>query len=192
MSFIIRSIQKTKTSLYFIALIPDSELRMKANAFKNDFRRFGSSKALKVYPHITLKAPFKCSGSERGGILSWFSEMHLQQRPFHLYVNGFGAFPNKEHPVVFINPIKNIELIKMQRELIRGFNSILPANVHRVDRNFKPHMTVAYRDLTPDNFSRAWEEYRDKPFYDVFDVHSIYLLEHDYEKWNIIETHKLG
>lgn len=193
MEFFIGSKQTTKTSLFFIALIPDRELREKIRPFKLDFsKRFGSSKALKVYTHVTLKAPFKCSGGGREEVLAWFSEMRLQQKPFHLYVNGFGVFPNKKHPVVFLKPEKNVELIKMQRELMIGFNSILPANVQAVDKDFKPHMTVAYRDLTPENFSRAWQEYKDKSFYDVFDVHSIYLLEHNWKKWSVIDTHKLG
>lgn len=192
MESFVRSRQSTRTSLYFIALIPDRELRIKTNAFKKDFKRFGCDKATKVYTHITLKAPFKCSGSDREEVLSWFSEMQLRQKPFHLYLNGFGAFHNKHSPVVFVNPVKNGELTRLQRELMSGFNGILPANVHAVDRSFNPHMTVAYRDLTPENFSRAWQEYKEKPFYDVFDVHAVYLLEHDRQKRNLISTHNLS
>ncbi|MFN2439630.1 MAG: 2'-5' RNA ligase family protein [Chitinophagaceae bacterium] len=96
-----------------------------------------------------------------------------------MHLKGFGAFHNKYNPVVFVNPVMNSELIKMQKELMIGFNSIFPAYVHPVDLNFKPHITAAYRDLTPENFSRAWLEYKDKAFNDVFDVNAIYLLEHD-------------
>lgn len=192
MEAIFKSNQQTKTSLFFIALIPDSELRMKINKIKRDFKTFESTEATKVYPHITLKAPFTCSGNDREKILRWFSAMRLQQERFHLYLHGFGSFYNKYNPVVFVNPLKNDELLKMQRELMIGFNNILPARVHRVDRKFKPHMTVAYRDLTPENFSRAWQKYKDKPFYDVFDVHTIYLLKYDWKKWNIIGKRKLG
>jgi 2'-5' RNA ligase len=193
MGLIIGSKQATKTSLYFIALIPDRELRGQIRPFKLDFaERFESCKALKVYTHITMKAPFKCSGYGREEMLDWFAAMHLQQKPFHLYLNGFGAFRNKHHPVVYIKPEPSRDLLNMQRKLMVGFNSILPANVHSVDKAFRPHMTVAYRDLTPENFSLSWQEYKDKPFYEVFDVHSIYLLEHDTRKWNLIDTHKLG
>ncbi|HUC82020.1 MAG TPA: 2'-5' RNA ligase family protein [Flavisolibacter sp.] len=192
MNLIIRPEQRKKTSLNFIALIPDRELRIKANAIKKDFKRFESSKATNVYTHITLKAPFKVSGIDRDSLLSWFYKIRLQQTPFHVYLNGFAAFHNKYNPVIYINPMPNRELIKMQRELMIDFHNILPAKVHPIDRSFKPHMTVAYRDLTPENFARAWKEYKDKHFYDVFDVHSIYLLEHDWQSWNIIATHKPG
>lgn len=191
------SITKTKQlkeeSLFIIALIPDRALREKINLIKKDFsKRFGSSKALKVYPHITLKNPFICSDGGKRELINWFFEMGIQQKPFAVQLKGFGAFQNKNSPVVFINPLMNSELSKMQRELMIGFGSLFPAYVHPVDVNFKQHITVAYRDLTPENFSRAWKEYKDKIFNDVFNVHSVYLLQHDKIKWNIINTYKLG
>jgi 2'-5' RNA ligase len=191
MEFVV-SKQSKKTSLFFIALIPNKELRMKINAIKSDFKRFESSRASKVYTHITLKAPFKCSINNKKELLNWFSQMVIRQKPFSMDLDGFGAFYNKYNPVVFINPVINKEIIKMQKELMISFNSIFPAYVHPVDRNFKPHITVAYRDLTPENFLNAWKEYKYKAFNDVFDVNAIYLLEHDTNNWNIIDTHKLG
>lgn len=192
METIVETKQMARTSLFFIALIPDSDLRGKIYAIKKDFsRRFESHKALKVYPHITLKAPFKCTEGGKKELLNWFSETSVQQKPFLLYLKGFGAFYNKNNPVVFINPVPSSELMQMQKELMVGFNSIFPAYVHPVDVSFKPHITVAYRDLSPQMFSLAWQEYKDKPFKDLFGVHSIYLLEHDTKKWNIINTRKL-
>lgn len=117
--------------------------------------------------------------------------MVIRQKPFSIGLDGFGAFHNKYNPVVFINPVINNEIIKMQKELMISFNSIFPAYVHQVDRSFKPHITVAYRDLTPENFSMAWQEYKHKAFDDVFNVHTIYLLEHNTNKWNIIGARKL-
>jgi 2'-5' RNA ligase len=182
-----------RTSLFFIALIPDRDLREKIYTIKKDFsRRFESHKALKVYPHITLKTPFKCSEGGKRELLNWFFETSVQQKPFLLYLNGFKAFHNKNSPVIFINPIVKDELMRIQKELIVGFNSIFPAYVHPIDVNFKPHITVAYRDLTPQNISLAWQEYRNKPFKDVFGVHTIYLLEHDTSKWNVIAESKLN
>lgn len=182
-----------RTSLFFIALIPDKDLRKKINTIKEDFsQRFESHKALKVYPHITLKAPFKCSVEGKKELLNWFSETSIQQKPFLIHLKGFGAFHNKKSPVVFINPMPSQELMEMQKELMIGFNSIFPAYMHPVDIGFKPHITVAYRDLSPQMFSLAWPEYEDKIFKDVFAVHSIYLLEHDTKKWNVIDERKLG
>lgn len=181
-----------KEGLYFIALIPNRELREKIIRIEIDFeKRFDSSKALKVYPHITLKAPFKCSAGGRIELVTWFSELVIHQRPFLINLKGYGSFDNKKSPVIFINPVVTKELLNMQKELMIGFNSIFPGYVQPVDLKFTPHFTVAYRDLAPDKFEEAWKEYKDKSFNDVFEVNAIYLLEHDMKKWNVIATHGL-
>ena len=169
-----------KENLYFIALIPKRELREKINDFKNDFAdRFSSKKALKVYPHITLKAPFKLSADTHKEILNWFSDLRINQKPISLLLRNFGAFPNKNNPVVYINPVVTKELQLMQREIIASFSSIFPADIHPVDIKFKPHVTVAYRDLAPDMFSKAWKEYKDKSFDAKFEINTFYLLQHN-------------
>ena len=182
-----------KESLHFIALIPNRELREKIIAIEKDFElRFNSSKALKVYPHITLKAPFKCPTGGRFELLNWFSELVIHQRPFLINLKGYGAFDNKKSPVVVINPVVTKELLNMQKELMIGFKSLFPGYVQPVDLKFTPHLTVAYRDLAPDKFAEAWKEYKDKSFNDVFEVNAIYLLEHDTKKWNVVATCGLG
>jgi 2'-5' RNA ligase len=179
----------SKENLFFIALIPDRDLREKINFLKNDFaKRFSSSKALKVYPHITLKAPFKCNDNGKEELLSWFSGLRIFQKKFSLRLKDFGAFHNRNNPVVFINPIVTQELLRMQDELIAGFSGLFPGDLHPVDVSFKPHVTIAYRDLTPEMFEKAWKEYQHKSFDAIFDVHALYLLQHDTKKWNLIST----
>lgn len=182
-----------KENLYFIALIPERGLREKINIIKKDFAlRFNSNAALKVYPHITLKAPFKCPVKEHDELMEWFFELNSFPKTFSVRLDGFGVFDNKTHPVVFIKPELSSDLNFLQKELIASFSSLMPEDVHPVDLNFKPHITVAYRDLRPDMFTEAWNEYRTKPFQEIFSVTAFYLLQHDTKKWNIISTHTLS
>ncbi len=179
-------------NLFLIALIPNEELRKKVYAIEDDFEvRFDSKKARKVYPHITLKAPFKCNDNAKAELLSWFSELHISQAKFSIQLNGFGAFYNKNSPVIYINPVVTTELLQMQKELIIGFRSLFPGYLHPVDFEFKPHLTVAYRDLSPAMFKKAWEEYQHKPLEEKFDVEALYLLQHSSIKWNLISTCQL-
>src|SRR6185312_4349412 len=160
-----------KENLYFIALIPKRELREKINDFKNDFaKRFNSKTALKVYPHITLKAPFKLSVNAHKELMNWFSDLRINQKPLSLPLKNFGAFHNKNNPVIYVNPVVNKELQFIQREIIASFSSLFPEDIHPVDIQFRPHITVAYRDLTPEMFSKAWKEYKDKSFDAQFEV----------------------
>ncbi|HVX25211.1 MAG TPA: 2'-5' RNA ligase family protein [Parafilimonas sp.] len=178
--------------LYFIALIPHSELQEKITAFKQDFaNRFNSKKALKVFPHITLKAPFKFSPGIHAELLRWFNDLHLLQKPFSIQLKNFGAFENKRNPVVFVQPILTKELQALQQQLIASFDSVFPGNVHPTDLDFHPHITIAYRDLSFETFKQAWSEYKYKSFDATFKVEAVYLLQHDLKKWNIIATHNL-
>jgi 2'-5' RNA ligase len=182
-----------KENLYFVALIPKKGLREKITAFKSDFaKRFRSSKALNVYPHITLKAPFKYPANRHQRVIDWFQNLRLNQFTFTVKLKNFGAFQNKYSPVVFVNPVKTQGLLSMQEEIIKDFETFLPSGIHPVDLDFSPHITVAYRDLSPEMFSKAWEEYKDKSFDEKFEVDAFYLLQHDTKKWNLIATDNLN
>lgn len=58
-------------------------------------------------------------------------------------------------------------------------------------RNFNPHLTVAYRDLTHENFEKAWKEYENKIFEERFEVEKVGLYKHFDQKWNLISTKEL-
>ena len=180
-------------NLYFIAIIPKRELREKITAIKQDFaNRFNSKTAVKVYPHITLKAPFKLPATSHNELIKWFTDLHILQNAFTVTLKNFGAFDNKRNPVVFVQPVIAHSLQSLQQQLLASFSSAFPTHVYPVDKEFHPHMTVAYRDLTPEMFKQAWSEYQHKLFDAVFEVDAVYLLQHDSKKWNIIATHDLA
>lgn len=181
-----------KENLYFIALIPRRELREKITAIKQDFaKRFDSKVALRVYPHITLKAPFKLAPADHEKLLHWFLHLNIDQKPFAIELKNFEAFANKKSPVVYIHPIPIQPLLWLQVKIILGFIENISDIVDKSDLEFKPHCTVAYRDLSPEMFSKAWEEYKHKPFEEIFEVDAFYLLQHDSKKWNLISTYNL-
>ncbi len=180
-------------NLYFIALIPRRELRGRITLIKQDFaNRFNSKYALRVYPHITLKAPFKLPTNAHDKLLNWFNNLQIQQNQFSIQLKNFGAFPNKKSPVLYIQPMVNLPILRLQNKILLGFIENISDIVDKSDLEYKPHCTVAYKDLTPDMFTEAWSEYQHKTFDACFEVDAVYLLQHDSKKWNIISTHTLG
>jgi len=176
--------------LYFIAVIPSKEISDEVTLIKHDFEKnHESSRALKVMPHITLKSPFKLFESNHKQLLKWFEKLEIPIAKFELGLKDFGAFPNPEHPVIFIQPEKSETLDRLQQILFESFSNAFP-NVKKQtsDSHFHPHMTVAYRDLKPELFEKAWGIYQNKTFSAQFTVASVYLLQHDGSKWNIIAT----
>lgn len=182
-----------ETNLYFIAVIPSRDLRNKVTELKRDIAtRFHSARALKVMPHITLKAPFKLPLVAHNILLTWFSNLELPEPSFTVALQGFGAFNNKKNRVIFIKPVLNLSLALLQREIVNSLKTLEPAVVQPVDKNFTPHITIAYRDLTPENFEKAWKEYSHKEFEAQFEINAVHLLQHNGTRWNIIMSKPLA
>jgi len=178
--------------LFFIAIVPPNGVADQITAIKTDFAtRFESKRALRVMPHITLKVPFKVLETKRDELVNWFSKLKISQDQFELALNGFGSFNDSKNPVIFVKPVESENLNALQSELIERLTNIYPKAIAHTDSDFHPHMTVAYRDLTADNFQKAWQEYEHRNFSVSFTVDAFYLLEHDGSKWNIIATKKL-
>lgn len=52
-------------------------------------------------------------------------------------------------------------------------------------RSFAPHMTVAFKDLTRQNFQTAWSEFEKRQLYFEFTASCLTLLLHDGKRWNV-------
>jgi probable DNA metabolism protein len=184
--------KKEAEALYFIAIVPPKPICDEVTKIKEDFAlRFGSRKALRVMPHITLKAPFKIPESLSVKLLKWFGDLSIERKALGLELNGFGAFDNPEHPVVFVRPEPSVELCVLQAEIVASLGNFMPGLVKSTDRHFNPHMTVAYRDLTTEQFRRSWPEYKEKRFHAAFTASEMCLLRHDGTSWKIIARNSM-
>ncbi|MFM6454171.1 MAG: 2'-5' RNA ligase family protein, partial [Planktothrix sp.] len=88
--------------------------------------------------------------------------------------------------VIFVDVIKNPELINIQQQLMNHLENQLNI-VHEVSkkRPFSPHVTVAFKDLTRTAFKAAWLEFAQRPIYFEFTVPQLTLLIHNGQNWNI-------
>ena len=161
--------------------------------FKQDFAtRFNSRAALRSMPHITLKAPFRLPGADHEQTLRWFDNMQIAVPSFKQELRYFGAFDNRRSAVVFVKPVMNVFLDRLQKEVVRNFGDAYSLeNILKQELEFKPHMTIAYRDLKPNVFREAWKEYEMKKYVAEFDVESFCLLRHDGRGWNVISSYNL-
>lgn len=176
--------------LFFIAVIPPPEICASIMVFKQDMQvRFGSRAAMKIIPHITLKAPFKLPASEVAALRMWFGRLKLPRSPFPVRLNGFGAFPKAHSPVLYVKPEFSPELAQWQQSVLVQFRAQYPhIPLADTENDFHPHITVAYRDLTPDMFRLAWAEYEHKAFEAAFFAGSAHLLHHDGKQWMVFQT----
>lgn len=169
--------------MYFIAIYPPQEIIDEVRIFKEDLvLNFANSKALKNDAHITLFPPFERELGLEKDIHDAFQKIDTHISPFEIILNGFGSFPNPKNPILFIQPEENQNLNDLHLKVKERFSF--------KEYSFHPHVTVGYRDLSWENYIRAWTIYENKQFKTKFIVDRISLLRHD-QKWITIDEKKL-
>lgn len=181
------------TSLYFIAIIPPEEISSDITSFKQEMAdTYSTKKALRVMPHITLKAPFTIASHRDEEVVEWFENIKTDVPPFEIKLNGFGAFDNPKNPVIFVKPEVSEEMRMVQKDILATFKKqfkSIPLHFH--EEEFHPHMTIAYRDLAYAEFEKAWKIYNKKEFLVNFYNYTFYLLKHNKIQWEIAKTRTL-
>jgi 2'-5' RNA ligase len=171
-------------SRFFVALLPPQDIQDYTNQIKQYFAdRYASSGALKSPPHITLQPPFEWADANLPLLEAFLKEFASEQQPVAIKLKGFDAFAPR---VIYINVVRNQELLTLQADLMTYTES----NLRIVDkvsktRPFAPHITVAFRDLTKQNFKAAWPEFEKRQLHFEFTSNKLTLLLHDGKRWNI-------
>lgn len=82
-------------------------------------------------------------------------ELAARQSPFTVQISGFGIFPG-EKPVLFLHLVKNRQLLELHEEVWkRLYPFAVGINEYYDPQQWVPHVTLAYRDVTPENISCA-------------------------------------
>ncbi len=168
---------------YFVALLPTQEIQDYTRQVQNDIcDRYTSCAALKSPPHITLLPPFEQSDSALPALEQQLQKVAQDHRSVPIDLSGYATFPPK---VIYINVVKTTELMELQGALVADpvIRSLTDQNPEL--RPFVPHITVAFRDLTPQNFAAAWTEFKDQSVEFQFNATALTLLIHDGKRWQV-------
>ena len=169
---------------FFIALVPPPDIEQHITEIQQYFaEHYNSRGALNSPPHITLQPPFHSLAEDVPKLEESLNQFSVNRRPIPVTLSGFAAFAPR---VIYVDVVKSPELLEIHSYLM----SYLEANLGIVDRvsqsrPFVPHMTVAFRDLTKDNFQRAWLEFAGRSLHFEFTASALTLLLHDGSRWNI-------
>jgi 2'-5' RNA ligase len=172
------------TRRFFIALLPTPEIQVYADEIKQYFSdRYHSRAAQKSPPHITLQPPFEWPTADLPQLEQQLNTFARSQLPFSVTLQGFAAFPPR---VIYINVLKTPELLILHQSLLTDLENTLGiADPKSKTRPFTPHLTVAFRDLTRQNFKLAWPEFEPRSLQLEWLASSLTLLIHDNQRWNI-------
>lgn len=172
--------------LFFIALLPPQDIQDHVTEIKQYFaKHYNSRHALKSPPHVTLQPPFEWPKEQLTVLEECLREFagESQRSSIPITLSGFGAFPPR---VIYINVLKTPELLMVQKDLMARLEDRLRI-VDSVSkrRPFSPHMTVAFKDLTKENFRKAWEEFKGRSLHFDFTAPQLTLLIHEGGRWEI-------
>ncbi len=171
-------------SRFFIALLPPQDIQDYVNQIKQHFAdNYASRSAQNSPPHITLQPPFEWVDVDVQPIEELLKEFANRQRAIPITLSGFDAFAPR---VIYINVVRSQELLRLQADLMAD----VERNLGIIDevsktRPFAPHLTVAFRDLTKENFKAAWPEFKQRQLHFEFTGEKLTLLIHDGSRWNV-------
>jgi len=181
---------KNLKALFFLAIVPDESVGASVIEIKQEFaEEYDSTAALKSPPHITIIPPFHYELSQKTDLEEELTKFCNGFQSFHLKLNGFGAFVPR---VIYIKIDQNEQLFALFRSINQHFEDTLGiVSKRRKGRQFSPHMTVAFSDLSKEMFFKAWKIYKRKEVSFEFDVNDIKLLQHNGRIWEIVHFAQL-
>ena len=171
---------------FFVGLLPPDFIQDEVRQIQSDFgARYSSQAALKAPPHITLIPPFELSKDRIEPLQVELEKFAKTRSLFMINLSGFAAFPPR---VIYLDVVPNSVLPNLYVDMEAILANTLSIIDPYASRPFVPHMTVAFRDLTPDNFELAWAEFRDRKINFEFEASNLTLLAHDEQKWNVLSN----
>jgi 2'-5' RNA ligase len=169
---------------YFIGLLLPPAFESQLTKLKQGIAaQFQVKYALQSPAHLTLKMPFRYKEAKERELGLRLTTLLETQVPFHLHLEGIGHFGrrNIHHQVT-----PSESLVQLQTTL-RGF---CKRSLHLVeelsDRNFQPHVTLAYKDLKPTQFEEVLAFARKNTVHGEFLVEQAYLLKKVEGRWKAV------
>ena len=179
-----------KKELYFIALVPQEPVFSSVMDLKLLVKeKYQSRRALNSPPHITLQMPFRWREDREEIIHDMLRRSASAVNRFRLILNGFGFF---EPRVVYVDVEESTELEVLHESVKSKVKRELKLVNELGERPFRPHMTIAFRDLKKPMFYKAMEEFGGKEFSADFKVEDICLLKHNGSTWDIYRRYELA
>ncbi len=168
---------------YFIAIVPPEPVLSNITAIKTElFENYESKGALRSPAHITLHMPFSWDDEKEEKLITNLESFQFNQN-INIELKDYSCF---EPRVIFISVSENEHLTNLQKNLVQHCKKNLQLFNQADDmRGFRPHITVAFRDLKKPMFYKIWEIYKLKKFQSQFMCHEIYLMKHINDKWEV-------
>lgn len=169
--------------LYFIALIAPAPVRKEIENLKKEVKeKYKAKHALKLPAHITLQIPFRMEEKKESLLLKKLEKFAASQPTFEVKLNGFGKFSRN---VIFVKLEDHKPVVELYEDLQELIQKQLELKEHEKTSKIHPHLTIASRDLSRQQFPQAWNDFKDREYSAAFTADSLALLKHNGKTWDI-------
>lgn len=167
-------------NLFLVCLIPPISIIDDVDIIRNDIsEKHRVFESLKRPAHITLYNPVKISSLEKEKRFFSALEDAAYSVSFTQVIKNFNSFP--QH-TIYIDVEQNSGLMNLQRQIK---STLTPLKLLDEKNNFKftPHLTIAFKDVKPNQYASIMEEYGDKNFKRSFEVNQFSVYKHMNKRW---------
>ncbi|MFZ0490251.1 MAG: 2'-5' RNA ligase family protein [Salegentibacter sp.] len=172
-----------QNSLFFIALIAPAGIRKEIENFKKEIKqKYGAKHALKLPAHLTLQIPFRMKEKKERQLIKELDKFAASQKAFEVKLNGFGKFSRN---VIFVKIEDHKPVVHLYENLQEILQKQLELKDHEKTAKIHPHLTIASRDLSRQEFPQAWNDFRDREYTASFSADYISLLKHNGKTWEL-------
>ena len=177
-----------KKELLFIAIVPDEPVYSEIEDFKLEANlHFNTRAALKSPPHLTLHMPFQIKNVKLELLDKLLTDQSALWTKLNLQISGFSAFPPK---VVFLNVLENQLLMDLRSSLVQTLMRELNiANADYRGLPFRPHFTIAFRDIKKIMFKDIIDYFSKKTYERVVKIESFHTLKHNGKYWELYKKY---
>lgn len=174
---------------YFLAIVPEGQIQELATSLKLELKEQMNIKyALKSPAHITLKMPFNFNEAKEGVLIEKLSSFLSKKENFKIQVKGTRTFGRR---VIFWKIEADSKLYELQESLKSFCKRELNLVDELSDRNFHPHMTIAFKDVKERDFDQVKAIVTDRSIDLPLQVFSVELLKRIDRRWEVVYSFPL-
>jgi 2'-5' RNA ligase len=174
---------------YFLAIVPIGEIQRAATALKDELKEQLNIKyALKSPAHITLKMPFSYNEAKEKVLVEKLENFLSTKKTLKIKVGGTDTFGKR---VIYWKVQADSRLAELQVDLKTFCKRELNLVDELSDRNYHPHMTIAFKDVKERDFDQAKALIKSSDIDQPLNVCSVELLKRMDGKWGVIQSLKM-
>lgn len=170
---------------YFLAIVPEGEFQERVTNLKLEIRdRFQAKYALKSPPHVTVKMPFIFNEAKEEQLIERLRSFRSNYEPINLTIKGVKTFGER---VIYLDVHAKQDLYNFQSDLKTFCKRELNLVDELSDRNFQPHMTIAFKDIKKSQFQNILQFVTEMRLVQKIEVSNIMLLKRVGGVWELYE-----